>query len=272
MLTNWQDVYLIVLSMSLAVTCLMVLNVVWPARQRRVHNDIIGWQVSVLGTIYAVMVGFMLYAVWTNFQTAEINADGEANALVNLCRIAEGLPDAQRIQIQTLAAQYVDVVLSREWPEMNQGLSGWGDSSIILGFGRILTRTPATNFTQQISLDHAMEQLSSLTVHRRVRQLESESKLPDILWAVLISGGIITVITCCLLGSENFTLHFMMIFAMALLISLVLVAIGDIDRPFQGTVHVSPAAFLRAQEAIRQSNSGPHLSSASVGGNGEAKN
>ena len=258
MLTNWEDAYLIIVSMVLAVTCLIVLDVIWPPRQRRVHNDIVGWQVSVLGTIYAVMIGFMLYAVWANFQTAEINADGEANALVNMCRIAEGLPAVQRDAIQTSAMEYVNVVLEKEWPEMNRGLSGWGDSSIILGFGRILTTTPVQSLTQQISLDHAMEQLSSLTEHRRIRQLESESKLPNILWAVLVSGGIITIVTCCLLGSENFQLHFVMIFALALLISLVLVAIGDIDRPFQGTVHVSPNAFVRAQQAIRQSNSMPH--------------
>lgn len=271
MLTNWQDIYLIVVSMALAITSLIVLNVVWPARQRRVHNDIIGWQVSVLGTIYAVMVGFMLYAVWTNFQMAEINADGEANALVNMCRIADGLPDASRNQIQTLAAQYVDVVLSYEWPKMSRGEPGWGDSSVILKFGQTLTHTPADNFTQQISLDHAMEQLSSLTEHRRVRQLESESQLPNVLWAVLLSGGVITILTCCLLGSENFTLHLTMIIAMSLLISLVLVAIADIDRPFQGTVHVRPTAFLRAQDAIRDSNAARHTQHAGTGLNGEAK-
>ena len=272
MLTNWEDFYLIILSMVLAVTCLMVLNVIWPARQRRVHNDIIGWQVSVLGTIYAVMIGFMLYAVWANFQTAEINADGEANALVNMCRIAEGLPAAQRDAIQTSATEYVNVVLKKEWPDMNRGLSGWEDSSIILGFGRILTNTPVNSFTQQVSLDHDMEQLSNLTEHRRIRQLESESMLPNILWAVLVSGGIITIVTCCLLGSENFQLHFVMIFALALLISLVLVAIGDIDRPFQGTVHVSPNAFIRAQDAIRESNATPHIPPVGVGAHGGTAN
>ena len=33
--------------------------------KRRTYNDIIGWQVSVLGTTYAVILGFMLYTVWS---------------------------------------------------------------------------------------------------------------------------------------------------------------------------------------------------------------
>jgi hypothetical protein len=42
-------------------------------------------------------------------------------------------------------------------------------------------------------------------------------------------------------------LHFIQVSAFSLLIGLVLVAIADINRPFQGSVHVSEFAFRRAQ-------------------------
>ena len=35
--------------------------------------------------------------------------------------------------------------------------------------------------------------------------------------------------------------------SLATMIALVLVAIADIDRPFQGSVHVNDSAFTRAQ-------------------------
>jgi hypothetical protein len=40
--------------------------------------------------------------------------------------------------------------------------------------------------------------------------------------------------------------------AFTLLISLVLVAIADINRPFQGSVHVSDNAFRRAQMDMKE--------------------
>jgi len=70
-----QNFYLAILWVLLSITCLILLNRFWAPSRRRVHNDVIGWQISILGTIYAVMVGFMLYAVWSNFQSAEGNAD-----------------------------------------------------------------------------------------------------------------------------------------------------------------------------------------------------
>ena len=36
---------------------------------------LMGWQLSVLGTTYAVILGFMLYTVWTDLGVANLNVD-----------------------------------------------------------------------------------------------------------------------------------------------------------------------------------------------------
>jgi hypothetical protein len=51
-------------------------------------------------------------------------------------------------------------------------------------------------------------------------------------------------------GAANAWLHGIQVFAFSLLVALVLLAIADIDRPFQGSVHVRDAAFRRAQQAM----------------------
>ncbi len=56
-----------------------------------------------LGTTYAVIMGFMLYAVWTDFNAAEMTADSEANSLVSIFRLSQGLAPADRDQIQKLS-------------------------------------------------------------------------------------------------------------------------------------------------------------------------
>lgn len=44
-------------------------------------------------------------------------------------------------------------------------------------------------------------------------------------------------------GIDSLILHAIQVIALSLLVGLALVAIADIDRPFQGTVHVSPDGF-----------------------------
>lgn len=80
--------------------------------------------------------------------------------------------------------------------------------------------------------------------------MEAIASLPGILWAVLITGAVITIVSACLFGSVEFKLHMIQVVMLAVVLSLLLVAIADINRPFQGSVRVSPAGFERARAAI----------------------
>jgi len=251
-LTTPEDVILILTSIAGALGFLWFLKHFWPSSQRRDHNDIIGWQVSVLGTTYAVIIGFMLYAVWTTLQTAEINADGEANCLVNVFRLANGLPAEQRAQVHKLARDYAETVINDEWPAMLAGrLNPSGHGVIQQLWSTVMQAKPAT-FSEQTSMNLTLSEISSMTEHRRLRELQSQTQLPDILWGVLLVGGIITIMSSCLFGTENFKLHCVQVFSLTLLLSLALVAIADIDRPFQGAVHVNPRGFERARATFRE--------------------
>jgi hypothetical protein len=52
-------------------------------------------------------------------------------------------------------------------------------------------------------------------------------------------------------GAANARLHALQVFGFTLLITLVLLAIADVNLPFRGWVHVDNFAFVRAQENMR---------------------
>jgi Protein of unknown function (DUF4239) len=248
MLNSWQNVVIVVLILTFSLLFKISVNRLWASAKRRTHNDLIGWQASILGTTYAVILGFMLYTVWTNFGVADLNVDSEANAVVGVYRLAEGLPDQQRVALQNAARKYADAVVEQDWPAMATGLDLTTDSHrITQDMWHILMSVKAASPTEITAEDHAISELSAMGEHRRIRQLESLSKLPTVLWCVLIIGGAVTVMSNCMFGAESSLLHGVQVFAFSLLLALVLVAIADIDRPFQGSVHVSDAAFRRAQ-------------------------
>jgi hypothetical protein len=91
-----------------------------------------------------------------------------------------------------------------------------------------------------------------MTEHRRIRLLQSRQELPALLWAVLIVGGVVTVSSTCLFGVENFKLHMVQVFEISFLLSLMLVAIASINRPYQGDVRVGPDAFRYALETMNE--------------------
>jgi Protein of unknown function (DUF4239) len=251
MLSATQSVLIPIFAVAASVLFMAALNWIWPWEKRREHNDQIGWQLSVLGTTYAVILGFMLYAVWTNFAAAEANVDLESNALLNVYHLADGLPDQQRARIQELTRRYADVVINQDWPQMLANQVPQQTVDINADMWKTLMSVKAASPAEITAEDHALSQLTALTEHRRTRVLQSTSQLPTVLWCVLIVGGAVTVASSCLFGSANTALHALQVFGFSLLIVLGLVAIADINRPFQGAIHLSTDPFVRAQQNMQ---------------------
>ena len=247
MLDTAQDFVIVVLTVLVSLAFMWGLNKVWPWEKRHAHNDLIGWQLSVLGTTYAVILGFMLYTVWMDYGAASLNVDNEANALGNIYRLADGLPEQQRGQIRTLARDYAKTAIHDDWPAMQADRIPEATLAINQDMWKTMMAVKGATPTELTAEDHALYELSALTEHRRTRLLQNAFRLPTVLWCVLIIGGIVTIASASMFGAENKGLHGLQVFAFSLLIALVLVAIADIDRPFQGSVHVNDFAFQRAQ-------------------------
>jgi hypothetical protein len=252
MLDTTQDVFIVIVALACSLSFMAAVNYYWPAAQRRAHNDLIGWQLSVLGTTYAVIVGFMLYTVWINFGAADLNADAEANSLVNVYRLSDGLPADQGAKLKILARAYGDAVVDHEWAEMEANTIPTDTREIARQMWQVLMGTKGASPAEITAEDHALYELSALAGYRRIRLVQSAQRLPTVLWFVLLIGGAVTIASTCMFGAANGVLHVIQVTAFALLISLVLIAIADINRPFQGSVHVNDLAFRRAQMDMKE--------------------
>lgn len=247
MLSLAQDFVILIATLAGALLFMVLLNRLWPQEKRSVNNDLIGWQLTIVGTTYAVILGFMLYTVWTAYGEAQVNVDLEANALRDLYRTAGALPEPQRTEFQQYARAYADAVVDHDWPEMADGKVPEGSHLIDEAMWKTAMTIKPDSQTANIYTDHLLTQLSTLTEHRRTRMLQTVYKLPAIFWAVLIVGGIVTVLSAATFGARNMTLHAFQVLSFTLLVTLVLLAIGDVNLPFQGWVHIDNYSFIRAR-------------------------
>lgn len=248
MVTVSQNVLVVTAAVIGSLLFMRTVNRVWPPEKRRTYNDLIGWQGSILGTTYAVILGFMLYAVWNSYGEADLNVDQEANAVVDVYRLGDGLPEPQRTDLKTLARAYADAVVNRDWPEMAMNEEPTQSAEIDAEMWRTVMSVKAASPTEVAAQDHELSELNSLGRYRLTRVQQSTAQLPNVLWCVLLVGGVLTIVAACTFGAENVTLQTLQIFSFSLLISLSLVAIADIHRPFRGLIHVGDNAFRRAQQ------------------------
>jgi hypothetical protein len=252
MLTYGQSTFAIVLSLAAAVLLVALLNRLWPVENRKINNDVNAWQMGVLGTTYGVILGFMLFTVWSDFRAAEIDVALETASLLNVHHIAYGLPAPERGAMLALTVKYADAVVHQEWPAMQSQRENHAGEDVLQQMWQTLSVTNAKSPVETSTTDHLTTAMTTLGEHRRMRDEQHENKLPTVLWVLLIVGGMATIVSSCLLGNDKKWLHYGQVLALTFVVAVTLAAIADLARPFEGAVAVTPTVMQRALVVMQQ--------------------
>src|SRR5262245_59460396 len=103
---------------AVSVVGLIAFRAVAPLDEIHRSSDELGNYLQTLGGIYAVLLAFVVFVVWSQFNEARTFIEREASALVDLHRTASGLPRETRRQIQDGLEDYTEAVLRDEWTAM----------------------------------------------------------------------------------------------------------------------------------------------------------
>jgi hypothetical protein len=214
-----------------------------PPDRREAHNDVAGFMYAVLGVAYAVLLGLMLVAVWQDYETAQTDVDTEAHELAGVYFLASQLPEPDRTRIQDLVRTYVRVVVDEEWPMMERGKTSQRADSLLHQLTLELLQFDPRTKGEQVLYERGLTQLHDAADARRSRLLEVREGIPDLLWVVIVVGGVITVSFTYLFGLKSNVAHALMVAALTLVICGILFTIGEFDYPFSGVVEIRPDAF-----------------------------
>jgi protein-S-isoprenylcysteine O-methyltransferase Ste14 len=226
-----------------AVVGLVVVQRLVPPERREEQNNVAGFIYAVLGVAYAVLLAFVVIAVWEEYKTAQTNVESEANELAGVYFLASQLPEPQRTNVQDLARMYARVVVEEEWPMMEQGQTSPHADSLLRQLRLKLLQFDPRTRGEQVLYERGLTDLHNAIDARRSRLLEVREGIPNLLWVVLVLGGVITVSFTYLFGLKSNLAHALMVAALTLLICGVLFTIGEFNNSFSGPVEIQPDAF-----------------------------
>ena len=95
----------------------------WGIDRLKLNNEVAGFKFSVIGVLYAVLLAFVVIAVWENYNATEGAIRNEAKAVGNMAQLSYAIPETQGLEIRRLLDAYVKEVQQSEWVTMGRGLS-----------------------------------------------------------------------------------------------------------------------------------------------------
>jgi len=207
------------------------------------HNEVGGFIIAVVGTLYAVLLGFLTVAAWQHFAEARESVALESAAAGDAWHTALGLPATVRSRVRADVLKYANVMVDRDWPDMRRGrLSTIADIIVMDAIGTAGDFVPA-NPRETNAQAATLQQLGVLHDYRQRRIFSAASGVSWFEWLVLFIGAICVIAFCWLFGSKNVRAHLLMTSAVAIIIASMLALLFELQYPFRSPIGIGPDAW-----------------------------
>lgn len=243
-----QGIIIAILAEIYAVGLMLLTRYVYGVSRLSLNNEVAGFKFAVVGVFYAVMLAFVVIAVWEDYRDTEAAVRDEAKATVDLFRIAQALPE-EGSEIRENLARYVKDVRGHAWDTMAVGDRSEIVAEDLKNLGEAVFALKPDDQREAALYQHALELLSVISDNRNERIDSADGSVPGILWFVLIVGGLITLGYPAFFAASNVIAQVLMTASLAALVAMSLLLGLAFDFPFTGDPHISEGPF---DDALRQ--------------------
>jgi hypothetical protein len=233
----------ILLAVGWAISCMLIVRRKFDIQEMRVNHDVADPLLSVVGTLFSILLGFLVAGAMQRFDEARINVQEEAGALADVFRGAEGFPATIREPLQKSCKDYANVVIDEEWKLMEDKKASPKAWSIYGDIWRTCVNYIPDNDGRSNVHQAILAAISRLGNYRTLRFAAMNNQLPLGMWIVVLAGGGATIAFTYFFEVKNVRMQVVMTGLVATVMALNIFLLANYDYPFSGDVIVSPTAF-----------------------------
>lgn len=247
--------WLLVACGSVVFVAILVILVhqVFPYRIRSAYNEVNGYFFAAVGALYAVLLAFVVVAVWQDMGTAQQNTYDEANAIPGLYFSATVFPANIRGMLQRNAVAYARDVIDDDWPALADGRASPQVEADANALRRDILAVSPNNDQQDALYSSMIDRINTINSDRRQRIYEAEPAIPRFLWWALVGGGVLLVVFALFFGVPKRIPHLLMMIVLTITVAGTLYLTYLMEQPFRGPMRIAPNAYQVALVEMGQS-------------------
>jgi hypothetical protein len=214
------------------------------------NHEVGGFFFNAFGLLYAVLIAFVVFVTWTEFDSSTRDIEMEATQTYLLYFNAEEFPEPSRTEIKNAVKEYIDIVVNAEWQKLPAGEFDFRATRVVTKLFDLYGKVDKQFALNSKFYEESIDRLNQLSELRRLRILAATNNVPIIIWIVLIIGGIVSVGFTYFFGMKNAPVHYTLVGILCSVNALLLFLIYDLDHPFSGTDKITTHAFDVVMQVI----------------------
>lgn len=215
------------------------------------QHEVAGFIIGVLGAIYAVLLAFVVVALWDQFGDAKIIVTTEANQVNDLSRMAQGFPTPARQRLLEGLRVYGQSVVEDEWNAMSQGEASQKTQTAIDNLWQLFREVEPQTNRENALYAQSLDRLNEMSDSRRLRIHASADDIPAVIQVLLWGGGLLIIAFTYFFGVKSIRSQALMTAALACEVAFLLFLVVALDNPFHGYLRISPEPMQQVLERIK---------------------
>lgn len=214
-------------------------------------DQLSGIKLSGIYTVFAVILGFVVFSSWQFYLEATNSVREEAAYAAVVGRNAEALPDGMGQPVLQALESYLALTIEDEWRTQAYGQKSVPTQEALLQLNRTLTALPVNGNSALSNIQSEMVyDVGQMEVSRADRVYFTEDADPQFVWALLLIGGVVVIILSATLHFRSRWMQVMMVSSISGIIAISLFSVYALNRPFSGPFAVSPAPLIHVQQTL----------------------
>jgi hypothetical protein len=214
------------------------------------HHEVAGYLLTVVGTMYSVLLGLIVVNVQGKFDQARQMAETEANSCSDLWNYCRGLPGEVRYTIRLPLKDYYATVQNEDWEASAAGKVTEQSVPSYQAMWRAIAAFQPQTSRESACYSSILETMKSLADARRFRMVARRRFLSPVIWMVLITGCVLTILFSYFFWVDSARTQIALTFFVTIFIALNMLLVRLFENPYRSEFLVKQGAFTLKSEIL----------------------
>ncbi len=206
-------------------------------------HEVGGVMLSVVGTLYAILVGLIVVNSQGKVDQASAMAVTEANMLTNIYHLSSTFKQPTRKNIHKHLFDYATAAIDQDWTKVELGAEQEATIPPYQGLWKEVTGYIPSEAHETQCYEAVISDMQELSAARKYRMVSARNQLSSVLWSILIVGGTMIILFTYFFFVENLVAQCIMTAFVAIFISLNVYLIYICQDPYRPELGTKASGF-----------------------------
>ncbi|MCX6159023.1 MAG: hypothetical protein WCK13_03950 [Ignavibacteriota bacterium] len=215
------------------------------------YHNVTSYIFNAFGLLYAVIIAFVVYINWSDYNNAQEQVYNESNYISNLFHNVQGFPEPVKSDLMKCIIEYTDHIYYVEMTDMKFGKSDYERNIYYSKLWDYFLKIEPKKLDNPLLYEQCLGLINKISESRRFRYFYLNNTIPSLIWVVMLFGCYFSFSFSFFFGMRAKFPYLLLVIGFTFINIILLYLIFILDHPYQG---VNAISYLPMEKILAHFN------------------